>query len=101
MAATYTISKKSKLEDGRLMVQGQIAYVAQAYASGVSVVKASLGLPNVLDHFLIEEADSASSVNAKFDKANSKIRVYEEGAAVYAEHAGALTLTVKFMAIGY
>ena len=109
----YTISKKSLRDSGQREVSASVAFgngVLTYPAGGVPLLKASLGLPNVLEQLLLVDPASADGFIYKLDLANEKIRIYQgdndnvADAALIELVGGAATpaaATLKVVAIGY
>lgn len=104
MAVVYNLKSGPRGVDGsgnRKRSVYEVVYTAEAYSAGVPLDKAQLGAETELEELLIIDSGSADTDLVKYDSLNEKLRVYEEGAAVYAEHVGVLTKTVRVVAEGY
>jgi len=103
MSAVYTVLEKKNLPDA-YQVHALIAYTAEAYSSGLEVLKASLGLPAVLQNLLIESATPGDQTIYKYDPSSQKIRIYEQdvgGTETFAEVSGAQTVNIRVIAQGW
>ena len=104
-AVSISVTKLYKLEDSRHMNNVTLTFGdgSTAYpAGGIAISGANVGCPSSLESLLFVDADAASSKLFKFDQANGKVRIYVEGAAVFAEMSGTIpALTVKAIAIGF
>lgn len=85
----------------RKKVVANLAYTAEAYSSGLSLPKASLGLPNVIESLEFVSATPADTNMYKWDSATSKIRIYEEVSDSYVEVSGNQTVTIQIEALGW
>jgi hypothetical protein len=97
---TYTITSQKKLEDSRKIVHATLAFGDGALtypAGGIPVLKGSLGCPYNIDAFKIFDT-GGSGYTYEFDKANSKIRIFQSAAA--AAHSHNLTLKNAAVADG-
>lgn len=74
---------------------------SETYSSGVAIAKASLACPNAIESFNVMEASSGNELLWKYDFANSKLRVYDEGVAVFAEVSAVPAVTIKVAVIGW
>jgi len=103
-AVSVAVSKAKKLEDGRKFNNVTLTFGdgSTAYpAGGIAISGADCGCPVSLESLLFVDADAASTKLFKFDQANGKVRIYVEGAAVYAEMSGTIpAMTVKVIAVG-
>jgi hypothetical protein len=106
MAVTYTsIYAGPNIGFGesgrRKQSTGTLAYVAQAYASGVPVTAGQLGFTTTIESLIILSAGPATTDIYKWDITNSTIRRYVETAGTYAEVAGNQTFNVVVQATGW
>lgn len=84
---TYTIVKRTKLEDNRQCVIATIAFGNGALtypAGGVPLTKANLACPANIDSLSFSDLGATGMV-ASYDITNAKIRLFRSGAV--AEHA--------------
>lgn len=86
---TYTVTKRSKLEDSRWMTNATVAFGDGALtypAGGVPLTKASLGCPNTIDSLFIEDIGGSGYVY-QYDKANEKLRLFQSPALANHSHS--------------
>lgn len=102
--ATYTEQSANNV-DGSSKRIARVVDIAfdgsEPYSSGVSIDKAKLGCPNVLESLEIIEAESDNARIYKFDAANEKLRVYAESADSYAEVGATPAETVRVKVVGW
>lgn len=100
---TYTVRKLSVLEDGRKLNNVTLALgdgSASYPAGGIPLSKADLGLVAYIDSVAVQN-DAGSTRMYKYDYANEKLRIYVEGAAVYAEMSGTVpSISLDLLVIG-
>ena len=104
MASSATIiSNEGVNENGkRRRVIANVAFTAEAHSNGYAIDKTALfGFQASLESLVILDAGAASSDLWKYDAANSTVRKYAEGAAIYAEVTSNLTETIQVQAIGF
>jgi len=76
---SYTNLKRKKIEDNRKIVQANISFgdgVKTYPAGGVPILGKMLDCPVVIDSFLIDDMNSASSMLIKHDAVNNTLRLY-------------------------
>lgn len=108
LAATdvaYTINKQSKTEDGRQSNSVTVVFGDGALtypAGGIPLTRGKYGCPVVTEQITLIDPSSGDTNLYKVDLSNEKIRIYKEGAAVYAELSGAFAaITLKLHVVGY
>lgn len=103
-AVAITIQKTKKLEDGRAIVNAKLVFGdgSTTYPSGgIAVLGKYLGCHRFVDSLKFVDASNADTKQYKWDSVNQKVRIYVEGAAVYAEMTGVIpALTAYVEAIG-
>jgi len=101
--STFSILKRSKLEDSRQILNVSLALGdgSAAYpAGGIEIPLAQLGFRMSIDSVMLMN-DAASTRMVKYDVTNKKLRIYVEGAAVYAEMSGTVpAMTLELLVIG-
>lgn len=85
----------------RKKLVADLVFTSATYSSGLSVPGSSLGMSNSVDELEFVQASPADTNMYKWDAVNQKIRIYAEGAAVYAEVSGNQTVTIRISAIGW
>jgi len=98
MAAVYTILSQDRTDQGKRVINAQIAFSSESYSSGLSLDRGQLGLPNVIESLSVY--DQGGGFAPRYD---GKIRLYQQGsgAGALTEVSGAQTVTVKVIAIGW
>jgi len=103
-AVAITVQKSKKLEDNRLLVNAKLVFGdgSTTYpAGGIAVQGKFLGMPRFVDSLMFSDASNGDTKQYKWDSVNQKVRIYVEGASVYAEMTGVIpSLTVYVQAIG-
>lgn len=102
-AVAIVVDKIKKLEDNREIANATLTFGdgSTTYpAGGVAVLGKNFGCPRFVDSMFFQ--DDAGSTNIyKYDSVNQKIRIYVEGAAVYAEMTGVIpAITLRVQVIG-
>lgn len=101
--STFSIVKREKLEDSRQILNVSLALgdgAATYPAGGIDIPLSQLGLRMSVDAVSIM-GDAASTRMVKYDRANRKLRIYVEGASVYAEMSGIVpAITLDLLVIG-
>jgi|SRR6185312_251165 len=97
--------KRKNMSDNRHIVNATLTFGdgSTTYPSGgIPLPGKLLGCPYTVDSLVFVDADNGSTKLFKYDAVNQKVRIYVEGAAVYAEMTGVIpSMTVKVQAIGY
>lgn len=78
---TYTITKTRKLEDGRKMVHATLAFGNGALTyptGGVPLLPGSLGCPNVIDSFVVDD-NGGSIYEFSFVKSTNALKLFGNG----------------------
>lgn len=102
-AVAISILRRKKMEDNRQIVNALLTFGdgATTYpAGGIPIPGGSFGCPRYVDSVFFED-DAGSSRMLKYDVTNQKVRVWVEGAAVYAEMTGVIpAFTAKVQVLG-
>lgn len=100
---TYSVRKREKLEDGRVMAHCSLVLgdgSATYPAGGIALDKSKIGLRAYIDTVIVQN-DAASSRHYKFEQSSGKLRIFVEGAAVFAEMTGTVpSITLDLTVIG-
>lgn len=102
-AVTTAILKTDKLDGSRMLVDAALTFGdgSTTYPSGgIPLPGSVLGMPRYVDSLFFDN-NAQNTYQLRWDGVNQKIRIYVEGAAIYAEMTGTIpSFTASCHAVG-